>query len=87
MTDESLDRILARCLEEAEQSGDIGAVLRDHPEHADELRPLLELASVARRIYEDVAATARAAFLARSTVYHVRELERYRAGDRQGRLR
>jgi hypothetical protein len=56
MTEESLDRILARCLEEAERSGDIGAVLRDHPEHADELRPLLELASVARRVYADVPA-------------------------------
>jgi hypothetical protein len=54
MTEKSLDRILAQCLEEAERTGDIGAALMNHPEHANELRPLLELASVARRIYADV---------------------------------
>ncbi|MGD2176615.1 MAG: hypothetical protein PVG71_02220 [Anaerolineae bacterium] len=54
MTEKSLERILARCLEELEQSGDMGAVLRDHPEHADELRPLLELAALARRMYAEV---------------------------------
>ncbi|MGD8997611.1 MAG: DUF5667 domain-containing protein, partial [Anaerolineae bacterium] len=54
MTEKSLDHILAQCLEEAERTGDIGAALRGHPEHADELQPLLELAFVARRLYAEV---------------------------------
>jgi hypothetical protein len=50
-----LDCILARCLEEAEHNGHTGdAVLRRYPEEANDLRPLLELATTARRIYADV---------------------------------
>jgi hypothetical protein len=50
-----LDCILAQCLEEAEGDDDAGDdVLRRYPEQARNVRPLLELAHAARRIYADV---------------------------------
>lgn len=54
MTRQSLARILAQCLEEAERTGDSVAVLQAHPEHAVEVRPFLELATLARRLYANV---------------------------------
>lgn len=54
MKEKTLERILAQCLEEVEQTGDIRSVLREYPEHATELRALLELAEYAQRSYADV---------------------------------
>ncbi|MFW6115621.1 MAG: hypothetical protein ACOC7Y_01005 [Chloroflexota bacterium] len=50
----SLDRLLERCLEQMERVEDIDAVLRRYPEHADELRPLLQLAATVTERYAGV---------------------------------
>ena len=54
MGEKSFDRLLERCLQEMESTGDVDAVLRRHPEHAEELRSLLQLASSLREGYAEV---------------------------------
>ena len=48
------EQILERCLQQVAHKRDIQAVLRHHPQHADHLRPLLEVAQATRRAYADV---------------------------------
>jgi hypothetical protein len=50
----SLDQLLERCLQELSRSGDVETSLRRYPQHADRLRPLLEMAQATRRYYEAV---------------------------------
>jgi hypothetical protein len=54
MARETLDHLLEQCLQEVEQTGDIEEVLRHHPDRAEQLRPLLELASTVREQYTEV---------------------------------
>jgi hypothetical protein len=54
MGEKSFDHLLERCLQEVEDTGDIDVVLRRHPEHAEQLRPLLQLASTMRERYAEV---------------------------------
>jgi hypothetical protein len=54
MTSVSFERSLEHCLQELACSDDIEASLRRYPQHADRLRPLLEMARVARRHYDAV---------------------------------
>jgi hypothetical protein len=54
MDQKSLDHLLERCLQEVEDTGDIDAVVQRHPEHAEQLRPLLQLASTMRERYAEV---------------------------------
>ncbi|MBU0703357.1 MAG: hypothetical protein KKC18_05775 [Chloroflexi bacterium] len=41
-----MDRLLEYCLRELSRTGDIEAGLLCYPEHADRLRPLLEMAQI-----------------------------------------
>jgi uncharacterized membrane protein YgcG len=50
----SFERSLERCLEELTRTDDVEASLRRHPQHADRLRPLLEMARATRRYYDAV---------------------------------
>jgi hypothetical protein len=54
MGDNSFNHLLEACLQEIEASGDIEGVLQRHPEHAEQLRPLLQLASSLREQYAEV---------------------------------
>jgi len=42
----SLDQFLEYCLRELNRTGDIEASLGCYPQHADQLRPLLEMAQI-----------------------------------------
>jgi hypothetical protein len=48
---QQIEQILEKCLEKATRSEDIEAVLRQYPQQADQLRPLLETAVAARHHY------------------------------------
>ena len=50
----AMDSLLERCLQELERTGDVEAVLARHPQYADELRPLLQLAMATRQGYAPV---------------------------------
>ena len=50
----SLDQLLERCLQESLRTGDVEAALQLCPQHADQLRPLLEMARMAHTYYADV---------------------------------
>lgn len=66
----SLEQMLESCLQGLERTGDVEEALRPYPEHADELRPLLQAALAAARHHALVApppgglAAGRARFLA-----------------------
>lgn len=70
MAELSFEQLLEHCLHEMAHTGDIEAVLRRHPQHADELRPLLKVAGATGQYYATVPpppgglATGRAQFLA-----------------------
>jgi hypothetical protein len=50
----SFEQLLDRCLQALHRTRDIEEVLRDYPQYADQLRPLLEMALATRRHYADV---------------------------------
>lgn len=50
----SFEQSLERCLQDLARSGDIEACLKRYPQHADRLRPLLEMAQLARDYYKFV---------------------------------
>jgi len=52
--EQSFERSLERCLQDLERTGDIEACLRRYSQHADRLRPLLEMAQLARHYYKYV---------------------------------
>jgi hypothetical protein len=52
----TFERLLEQCLQEAARTGDAEAALKRYPQHADRLRPLVELALAARDDYADVPA-------------------------------
>ena len=54
MTRRRFERIPERCLQQVTRTGDIEAVLRRYPQHADHLRPLVEVALATSRAYADV---------------------------------
>ncbi|MEA3377300.1 MAG: DUF5667 domain-containing protein [Chloroflexota bacterium] len=54
MGERLFDRVLEKCLQEVERTGDVDTVLRRHPEEAEALRPLLQLASSVREEYAEV---------------------------------
>jgi len=56
MKERKFEQILERCLQEAIRTGDTEAALRRYPQHADGLRPLLEVALATHRAYADVPA-------------------------------
>ena len=56
MSKESFERVLERCLQEVERTGDIETVVGQYPERAEELRPLMEIALTTERHYADIPA-------------------------------
>lgn len=54
MGEKSFDRLLEACLQEIEKGRDIERMLQRHPEQAEQLRPLLQLASSLREQYAEV---------------------------------
>jgi hypothetical protein len=54
MGEKSFDRLLEAGLQEIEKGRDIERVLRRHPEQAEQLRPLLQIASSLREQYAEV---------------------------------
>ena len=50
----SLDQLLERCLQELLRTGDVEVALQLCPQHADQLRPLLEMALITHSYYADV---------------------------------
>jgi hypothetical protein len=54
MTERRFEHLLERCLQEVARTGDTQAVLRRYPQHADHLRPLLEVALATGHTYADV---------------------------------
>lgn len=50
----TLERMLEHCLQEIARTGDVEAVLRRYPQHASQLRPLLEMAMTTGRYYATV---------------------------------
>jgi hypothetical protein len=48
---QNIEQVLEKCLEKAERTEDIEAVLGQYPQQADQLRPLLETAVATRRHY------------------------------------
>ncbi len=54
MNDRAFAQLLDHCLEELAQNGDVDAVLRRHPQSAERLRPLLNLALETQHYYVEV---------------------------------
>jgi len=54
MTERPFEQLLERCLQEVTHAGDAKAVLQRYPQHADRLRPLLDVALATSRYYTDV---------------------------------
>jgi hypothetical protein len=54
MAGASFEQSLDHCLQALRRTRDIEEILRDYPRHADQLRPLLEIALATRRHYADV---------------------------------
>jgi len=54
MKERQFEQIFERCLQEVTRTGNTEAVLRRYPQHADDLRPLLEIALATSRAYADV---------------------------------
>jgi hypothetical protein len=52
----SFEHLLAECLEDLSQTGGVEASLQSHPQQADSLRPLLEMAQAAHDYYQVVPA-------------------------------
>jgi len=53
------EQLLERCLQEVARTGDAEAVLAHYPQHADRLRPLLQVALATSQMYADVPAPPR----------------------------
>lgn len=51
MTAEQFERMLEPCLQEVIRTGDVDTIVQRHPQHAEQLRPLLETALLAGRYY------------------------------------
>jgi hypothetical protein len=54
MAERRFEHLLERCLQEVARTGDTEAVLRRYPQHADHLRPLLEVALATSQTFTDV---------------------------------
>ena len=54
MAERRFEHLLERCLQEVARTGDAEAALRRYPQHADHLRPLLEVALATSQTYTDV---------------------------------
>ena len=52
--DDLFEGLLEDCLQDLARTGEIEASLHQYPQHADRLRPLLELAQATRRYYTEV---------------------------------
>ncbi len=84
--EQSFERSLERCLQEIARTGDIEACLRRHAQHADQLRPLLEIAQLTRQHYESVPeppnglASGRERFLAAAAQQRARTATQSKAG-------
>jgi hypothetical protein len=74
-------RLLEHCLQELTHAGDIEASLRRYPEHADRLRPLLEVAQATRRYYSDVPAAPGGLTAGRERLLAVAVQQRARDGS------
>ena len=48
------EQLLDRCLQALRRTSDVEEILRDYPQYADQLRPLLEIALATHRHYADV---------------------------------
>jgi hypothetical protein len=53
------EQLLEHCLQEVARTGDAEAVLAHYPQHADRLRPLLQVALATSQMYADVPAPPR----------------------------
>ena len=73
---ETFDRVLAHCLDELDRVGDIESVLRRHPEHQQELRPLLETAHATTRTLSDIPEPPNQLTIGRARVLHAAEARR-----------
>jgi len=54
MKERQFEQIFERCLQQVTRTGNTEGVLRRYPQHADDLRPLLEIALATSRAYADV---------------------------------
>jgi hypothetical protein len=54
---ESFDLILDRCLDRVREGESVETILIDYPEHADQLRPLLQVAVTTSRVYSVTLST------------------------------
>ncbi|MBN1956371.1 MAG: hypothetical protein JW900_15175 [Anaerolineae bacterium] len=76
------EHLLEQCLEEAMRAGNVEAVLRRHPQYADELAPLLAIALCSREQYATVPSPPSGLAAGRAWLLAAAAQERARARER-----